>query len=931
MPNEGFISLKGVKVNNLKNISIDIPRNKLVVITGLSGSGKSSLAFDTLYAEGQRRYVESLSSYARQFLGKMNKPEVDFIEGIPPTIAIRQKVNTRNPRSTVGTSTEIYDYIKLLYARIGKTFSPISGQEVKQHSSDDVIKTILAMDDGTKVMICFPYCFNIQQQKIEQLSLIERQGYSRIIIDNNAVRIDEIKKEEKLGNEILIVLDRITVKKGEDIIGRIADSIQTSLYEGHGQCSLVASINGETKQFDFSDKFECDGQTFEHPSPNMFSFNNPIGACPTCEGYGKVVGIDEDIVIPNKGLSVYEGAVFCWHGEILKKWNTDFIIKSAKINFPVHRPYYKLTEKEKCILWNGMPEINLYGIYEFFNQLETQKYKIQNRVLLARYKGKTTCPDCLGKRLKKEATYVKINGKSIADIVDLPIDELKPFFTNLELSEYEQKVAKRLLNEINVRLESMQEVGLGYLTLNRLASTLSGGESQRMNLATVFGSGLVGSLYVLDEPSIGLHSRDTQNLIKILKKLRDRKNSVVVVEHDEAIIRAADYIIDIGPMAGEYGGEIVFKGTIDELYKTDTLTAKYLRGDLKNPRNDIPTNWRNSIKISGARMNNLQNIDVTFPLNVITVITGVSGSGKTSLVKGVLYPALRKYLDLPCDTVGDFDELSGDLRLVRNIEYVDQNPIGKSTRSNPATYIKAFDEIRKLYADQKLAKVNGLKPAHFSFNTDGGRCEVCQGEGEITVEMQFMSDVHLICEACNGKRFKDNILDIKYRDKNIADILEMSIEDAYNFFRSGEGKTEQNIADLLQNYLAVGLGYLRMGQSSSTLSGGESQRIKLANYISMENAEPSIFIFDEPTTGLHFHDINKLLKSFQKMKEKGHSLVIIEHNPEIIRYADWVIDLGPDGGSGGGNLVFEGTPQNLLKCKESETGKILKEQYGDKL
>ncbi len=917
------IILKGVKVNNLKNIDIEIPRNKLVVITGLSGSGKSSLAFDTLFAEGQRRYVESLSSYARQFLGKMHKPEVDFIDGIPPTIAIRQKVNTRNPRSTVGTSTEIYDYLKLLFARIGKTYSPISGCEVKSHSTDDIVKFITAMSEGTKILICFPYVFNGKQKKEEQLSLIAKQGYVRFIHNNELLKTDDVKDAKKLGDSIHIVLDRLTVKPENSLVGRIADSVQTAFFEGKGEC-FVYEYGENLQKHSFSNKFEADGITFEQPSINLFSFNNPIGACPTCEGFGKVLGTDEDLVIPNKGLSVYEGAVYCWRGEVMKEWNTEFMIAGSKINFPVHRPYYQLTEDEKTILWNGSHKHGIYGINDFFAHLETQKYKIQNRVLISRYRGKTTCPDCKGKRLKKEAFYVKVGGKNIGELIDMPIIDLNNFFKDIKLTAFEEQASSRVREEIQVRLDSMIEVGLGYLTLNRLASTLSGGESQRMNLATVFGSGLVGSLYVLDEPSIGLHERDTQNLITILKKLRDKKNTVVVVEHDEAIIRSADYIIDIGPLAGEFGGEVSFKGDINQLVKADTLTAKYIRGDLQNPRNEHPLKWRNSIKIEGARLHNLKNINVTFPLNVATVITGVSGSGKTSLVKGILYPALRRLLGISADKAGDFDKLSGDINMIKGIEYVDQNPIAKSSRSNPAIYIKAFDEIRKLFADQKTSKLNGYKPSHFSFNTEGGRCEVCQGEGEINVEMQFMSDIHLVCEACNGKRYKDEILDIKYRDKNIYDVLEMSIEEAVEFFGKEDKKTERNIVSLLNNYINVGLGYLKMGQSSSTLSGGESQRIKLATFLSMENSEPTIFIFDEPTTGLHFHDINKLLKAMGNIRAKGHTPIIIEHNPEVIKFADWIIDLGPDGGENGGNLVFEGIPKDLLKCKDSITGKMLK-------
>lgn len=923
MDTRDSIILRGVKVNNLKNIDLAIPRNKFVVITGLSGSGKSSLAFDTLFAEGQRRFVESLSSYARQFLGKMNKPEVDFIDGIPPTIAIRQKVNTRNPRSTVGTSTEIYDYLKLLFARIGKTISPISGVEVRCHNTNDVVDTILTMPESTKVFICFPYFFNNKQSKAEQLQLINKQGYTRFVSKMQLCKTDDFTDIDSLGDSIQIILDRLTVKEDNIIKGRIADSVQTAFYEGKGEC-IVYKYDETLTEYQFSNRFEADGITFEQPTTNLFSFNNPIGTCPTCEGFGLVLGIDEDLVVPNKGLSIYEGAIACWRGTVMQQWNSDFIKKAAKVNFPIHRPYYQLSSNEKAILWHGDYKHNIYGIDDFFTELECQKYKIQNRVLMARYKGKTTCPDCQGKRLRKEAFYVQIAGKTIGDLVEMPISELIDFFTNINLNDYDFQASARLREEIRVRLLAMQEVGLSYLTLNRSAATLSGGESQRMNLATVFGSGLVGSLYVLDEPSIGLHERDTQNLISVIKKLRDKKNTVVVVEHDEAIIRAADYIIDIGPLAGEKGGEVIFAGNLSELEKADTLTAKYICGELQNPRNQNPLKWRNAIKIEGARHNNLKNINVTFPLNLATIVTGVSGSGKTSLIKGILYPAMRRHLGISADKVGDFDKLSGDLHLVNGIEYVDQNPIAKTSRSNPAIYIKAFDEIRKLFAEQKTAKLNGFKATHFSFNTEGGRCEVCQGEGQITVEMQFMSDIHLVCEACNGKRYKDEVLDVKYRDKNIYDILEMSIAEAIDFFGQGDSRTEKNIVSLLSNYTNVGLGYLKMGQTTSTLSGGESQRIKLASFLSQENCEPTIFIFDEPTTGLHFHDINKLLIAFEKMRSKGHTLIIIEHNPEVIKFADWIIDLGPEGGSNGGELVFEGYAKDLLNCKNSITGKEMR-------
>jgi excinuclease ABC subunit A len=917
------ISLRGVRVHNLKNIDVEIPHNKLVVITGLSGSGKSSLAFDTLFAEGQRRYVESLSSYARQFLGRMNKPEVDFIDGIPPAIAIQQKVNTRNPRSTVGTSTEIYEYMKLLFARIGRTISPVSGNEVKRHAVGDVVDYIQSLADGSKVLICFTYKFNKVHSVAEQLALIEKQGYSRIVCSGKMLRIDETINSEckNIKDEIKIVLDRIVVKTEENIYSRLADSVQTAFYEGRGECTVILADDDNFTETQFSNRFEADGIEFELPTEHMFSFNNPIGACPLCEGFGKILGIDEDLVVPDKSLSVYDDAVVCWRGDVMQEWKKDFISKSAKYKFPIHRPYYELTEEEKDFLWYGKDGVS--GIHTFFEYLESKKQKIQYRVMISRYRGKTTCPECKGKRLKKEAFYVKINGKAIGDLVDISFHDLREFFLNIKLEDFEREIASRLIEEIMMRVDSVMDVGLSYLTLNRLSSTLSGGESQRINLATIFGSGLVGSLYILDEPSIGLHPRDTQNLIKVLKNLRDRGNTVVVVEHDEEIIRSADYIIDIGPRAGTFGGEVVFAGELDKMISSgDTLTAKYIKGELKNPVTANAAIWKNFIEVVGARHNNLKNIDVKFPLGVITAVTGVSGSGKTSLIKGILYPALKKQLGHFSDKTGEHTRIAGDYHLCGDIEYIDQNPIGKSSRSNPATYIKAFDEIRKLFADQKHAKANGYKPSHFSFNVPGGRCEVCQGEGEITVEMQFMADVHLVCEACNGKRFKEEILEVKYRDKSIFDVLEMPVSEAVEFFNGGSSRTEKKIADLLQNYLDVGLGYVRLGQSSNTLSGGESQRIKLASFLSMEKMSPSIFVFDEPTTGLHFHDISKLLKAFEKMRSKGHTLVIIEHNPEVIRFADWVIDLGPEGGNGGGYLVFAGTPTDL-KNTDSLTGVAL--------
>ena len=918
------ILLRGVRVHNLKNINVEIPHGKLVVITGLSGSGKSSLAFDTLFAEGQRRYVESLSSYARQFLGRMNKPDVDFIDGIPPAIAIQQKVNTRNPRSTVGTSTEIYDYLKLLFARVGRTYSPVSGIEVKRHSVSDVVDAVKNFPDGTKVLICFPYRFNTLQPQELQLDLLFKQGYSRIIYENELFKIEDFKKElHKLKlEELLVLLDRIIIKTEDNQTGRIADSVQTAFFEGRGICYILTMEDKIQDIYEFSNKFEADGIEFEIPTEHTFSFNNPIGACPVCEGFGKVLGIDEDLVVPNKNVSVYDDAVVAWRGDVMKHFKNDFIKKATKYNFPIHRPYFDLTEAEKDLLWNGNSTVS--GIYDFFDYVESQRQKIQYRVMLSRYRGKTVCPECKGRRLKKQAFYVKIDGRSIGDLVDISISELREFFRNIKLNDYDTEVAFRLIEEIVLRLDSIIDVGLGYLTLNRLSSTLSGGESQRINLATVFGSGLVGSLYVLDEPSIGLHPKDTQNLIKVLKALRDRDNTVVVVEHDEEIIRSADYIIDIGPYAGDFGGEVMFSGTLGEmLEKSGSLTAKYIKGELKNNIPKDRTKWKNYIEIKGARQNNLKNIDVKFPLGIVSVITGVSGSGKTSLVKGILYPALKKILGQHADQTGLYAEITGDINLISDIEYVDQNPIGKSSRSNPATYIKAYDEIRKLYADQKYAKNNGYKPSHFSFNVPGGRCEVCQGEGEITVEMQFMADVHLVCEACNGKRFKEDILEVKYNGKNIHEVLEMSISEAVDFFGKGTSRTEKKITELFQSYLDVGLGYVKLGQSSSTLSGGEAQRIKLAGFLSHEKSSPMVFVFDEPTTGLHFHDINKLLQSFEKMRAHGHTLIIIEHNPEVIRFADWVIDLGPEGGENGGRLICAGTPETVSKCKESETGKYI--------
>ncbi len=921
--NEAYIHIKGAKVHNLKNISLKIPRNQFVVITGLSGSGKSSLAFDTLYAEGQRRYVESLSAYARQFLGRIDKPEVDFINGIPPAIAIEQKVNTRNPRSTVGTSTEIYDYLKLLFARIGKTYSPVSNTEVKRHTVTDVVNFTLQQPKETPVMILSPLPENNRSLK-EHLEILQQQGFSRVQIDKSIHKIADLidfTADIPDNAEIYIIIDRIRVSADEDTQNRIADSTQTAFYEGAGTC--VLSINNTMHTF--SNKFEADGITFETPTIHTFSFNNPVGACPVCEGFGKVIGIDEDLVIPNKTLSIYDNAIVCWKGEKMQKWKNQLVYAAPEFDFPIHRPYFELTENERMLLWTG----NKYfkGLNTFFEYLESKQYKIQFRVMLSRYRGKTTCPDCRGTRLKKEAGYIKIDGKSIQDLTLMPIDEVKDFFHQLKLTATEQQIAKRLLADINSRLQFLTDVGLGYLTLNRLSSSLSGGESQRINLATSLGSSLVGSLYILDEPSIGLHSKDTALLIKVLKQLRDLGNTVIVVEHDEDIILAADYVIDIGPFAGRLGGEVVFEGTVPQLKQSNkSLTAEYLSQSRNIPVPQNRRKWNNYIEVIGARENNLKGINVQFPLNVLSVITGVSGSGKSSLVKTILYPALKKHYGGYSDKSGHFDALRGDMHLLNDVEFIDQNPIGKSSRSNPVTYLKAYDEIRKLFAEQKSAKYNGLKASHFSFNVDGGRCDACQGEGIIKVEMQFMADIYLQCEACNGKRFKDSILEINYKGKNIFDVLEMTVNEATEFFKAGKGTTEKKIVQRLQPLVDVGLGYVKLGQSSNTLSGGESQRVKLASFLAKERAEPTLFIFDEPTTGLHFHDINKLMDAFNALIARGHTLIIIEHNMEIIKCADWIIDLGVEGGKNGGNIVFEGTPEDIINCKQSFTGKYLKEK-----
>lgn len=921
MSENNYISIKGARVNNLKNINVDIPRNKLVVITGLSGSGKSSLAFDTLYAEGQRRYVESLSSYARQFLGRMSKPECDFIKGIPPAIAIEQKVNSRNPRSTVGTSTEIYEYLRLLYARIGKTFSPVSGEEVKKHSIEDIIHCMLLYPDGTRYTVLTPILLPEGRTLEEQLNIDLKQGFTRIEVNGEMKRIDEYKESAK--DTVFLLIDRLAVDKSKDAISRLTDSAETAMYEGDGTCMLRFYLpDGTTQLHTFSTKFESDGILFEEPNDQMFSFNSPIGACPECEGFGKVIGIDEHLVVPDRSLSIYDGAVVCWRGEKMGEWKDQLIHNAEKVDFPIFTPYYELTDEQRQLLWNG----NQYfqGINDFFKMLEENQYKIQYRVMLARYRGKTICPKCHGTRLKPEAGYVKVYGRSISELVDLPITELKLFFDQLNLDNHDAQVARRILIEINSRIRFLIDVGLGYLTLNRLSNSLSGGESQRINLATSLGSSLVGSLYILDEPSIGLHSRDTDRLIHVLRQLQDLGNTVVVVEHDEEIIRAADYIIDIGPDAGRLGGEIVYHGDMKDLRKgSKSHTVHYLLGEEVIPVPHHRRPWNNYIEIKGARENNLKDVSVRFPLNVMTVVTGVSGSGKSTLVRDIFYRALKRELDECSDRPGEFSSISGSIRELRNVEFVDQNPIGKSSRSNPVTYIKAYDEIRKLWADQPLAKQMGYTPGHFSFNNEGGRCEECKGDGTITVEMQFMADLVLECESCHGKRFKSDTLEVKYFDKNIYDVLDMTVNQAVTFFTEhGQKKIVKKLIPLQD----VGLGYIKLGQSSSTLSGGENQRVKLAFYLSQEKADPTLFIFDEPTTGLHFHDIRKLLDAFEALLKRGHSIVIIEHNMDVIKCADYVIDLGPEGGDKGGYIIASGTPEEVAKCAASYTGQFLKEK-----
>lgn len=914
------ILIKGAQIHNLKNLDVAIPRNQLVVITGLSGSGKSSLAFDTLYAEGQRRYVESLSSYARQFLGRLDKPKVDYIKGIAPAIAIEQKVNTTNARSTVGTSTEIYDYLKLLFARIGKTYSPISGKEVKKDSVTDVIADVKQFELDSKWLLLAPIHLEEGRQLEDKLKVLLQQGFARILVNNEMVRLDAIDQHSLDNKDILLIIDRIVVKEEEEFYNRLADAIQTAFFEGKGECYLQELDTNKRRSYNTN--FTLDGINFLEPNIHLFSFNNPYGACPTCEGYGNIIGIDEELVIPNTALSVYENAIYPWRGESMSWYNDQLVNNAYKFDFPIHKPFFELNDEQKDLVWKG----NQYftGLNDFFKELEEKNYKIQNRVMLSRYRGKTKCTTCKGKRLRQETNNIKVGGKTISEIVDLPIKNLIAFFAELQLSEYDIKVAKRLLIEINNRLAFLSDVGLDYLTLNRNSASLSGGESQRINLATSLGSSLVGSMYILDEPSIGLHPKDTERLIKVLKELRDLGNTVIVVEHDEDIMKAADMIIDIGPEAGTFGGKLVAQGTFDEILKSDSLTAKYLNGEMEIAVPKTRRTSKNQIEVIGARENNLKNINVTFPLESLTVITGVSGSGKSTLVKKILFPALQKKIEGIGEKAGQFSELAGSYSHIKNVEYVDQNPIGRSSRSNPVTYIKAYDDIRDLFAKEKLSKIRGYQPKHFSFNVDGGRCETCKGDGSINVEMVFMADVELPCETCGGKRFKKEILEVRFEEKNIDDILTMTIDDAVEFFKQHK---QTKITQKLQPLQDVGLGYVQLGQSSSTLSGGEAQRIKLASFlVKGTTKDKALFVFDEPTTGLHFHDIKKLLASFEALLEKGHSIIVIEHNLDLIKCADHIIDLGPEGGENGGKLLAVGTPEEIVKNKNSVTAKYLKEK-----
>ena len=949
---EDCIQIKGAKVNNLKNVSLEIPRGKLVVITGLSGSGKSSLAFDTLYAEGQRRYVESLSSYARQFLGRMNKPECDYIKGIPPAIAIEQKVSSRNPRSTVGTSTEIYEYLRLLFARVGHTFSPISGKEVKRHTTEDVVQCMLSKPEGTKLMVMCPITLPEGRTMEQQLEMYRKSGFARLLVNDEVIRIEDVQCSMfNVQCSMYLVIDRLTAGKDRDTIARLVDSCETAFYEGHGTAILHFLPDGE--QHVFSTRFEADGITFEEPTDKLFAFNSPFGACPECEGFGQVIGIDEQMVIPNTAMSVYEGAVVCWRGEKMSEWKDWFIRFNSERGFPIFKPFFELTQEEKDWLWHGVPsegkmksetlcgkevfvpeswdiapeerEWGLLSIDAFFDYLRQGQYKIQNRVMLARYRGKTTCPKCHGTRLRPEANYVKVGGKSITDLVNISVSQLLPWVENLKLSKHEETIAKRILTEIKNRLQYLMDVGLGYLTLNRTSNSLSGGESQRINLATSLGSSLVGSLYILDEPSIGLHSRDTERLIKVLKQLRDLGNTVIVVEHDEEIIRAADWLIDIGPEAGRLGGEVVYNGPADGIANAGEAshTLRFLTGSETIPLPACRRRSNSYIEVKGARANNLKGIDVRFPLGMMTCVTGVSGSGKSSLVRDIFYNAMKRQLDEAADRPGEFLRLEGDMKMVHAIEFVDQNTIGKSTRSNPVTYVKAWDEIRKLFAAQPLAQQMGFTPAFFSFNTDGGRCEECKGEGTVTIEMQFMADLVLPCESCHGQRFKPEILDVRFHEKNVCDVLDMTINQAIEFFTEHKQK---RVVALLKPLQDVGLGYIKLGQSSSTLSGGENQRVKLAYYLGMDKHQPTVFIFDEPTTGLHFHDIKKLLDAFDALIARGHTIIIIEHNLEVIKCADHIIDLGPEGGDAGGYLLAAGTPEEVAKCKDSYTARFLQEK-----